>query len=225
MMEGRLIVIAGSDGSGKGTQTRLLAEHLHRLGREVVTLDFPDYESVPGKLIAAYLRGEFGKATEVDPYFAASLYAYDRFLKLAEITKALSSGATVLCNRYVESNIAHQAIKLPAGEQDAFISWVLELEHGRHRLPRPDLTIFLHVPYSFRTGMMARAERSYLEGRELDDHEKSGTHQQAAEEMYLTLAERQNWFLVPCVKEGGLLSREEVHGLIFGHLKEKGWSL
>ena len=110
--KGKLIVIEGGDGSGKSTQARLLTKFLERKNVPAVHISFPRYESHWGRIIKKYLLGEFGNPVVIDPYFAAMLYANDRLAFKAELNKLLGDGKIVVCDRYVPSNIGHQAAKL-----------------------------------------------------------------------------------------------------------------
>ena len=59
-MRGLLITVEGLDGSGKGTQSRLLLDSLQKRGIPVRLVSFPDYEHPSSTLVRQYLSGEFG---------------------------------------------------------------------------------------------------------------------------------------------------------------------
>ncbi|MEM4755921.1 MAG: hypothetical protein QW594_02200 [Candidatus Woesearchaeota archaeon] len=217
--KGKLFVIAGSDGSGKATQTALLADALRKNHYLVAVYDFPTYTSFYGTMIADYLTGKYGDATAISPYLASLLYALDRKEQLPAIQADLARGAIVLCNRYVESNIAHQAIKLPKKKQQAFIDWLLYLEYEYFSLPKPACTFFLYVPYTFAAKMvLKKAARRYLAGKKKDMHEANLEHQKKAEAMYLSLAKQPGWVRIDCIHRGRLRSKEDIHRQLLGHL-------
>ncbi len=138
------IVIDGTDGAGKGTQTDILIERLTSMGKKAKRFDFPRYGKPSAALVEQYLRGEFGK--DITPKQASILFAIDRFAAKDELKKALDEGI-VISNRYVSSNMGHQAGKIQdEKEREAFLNWLDELEYDILGLPRPDISIFLDVP-------------------------------------------------------------------------------
>ena len=129
----KIIVIEGLDGSGKATQTKLLAEKLQAQGRRVRQLSFPDYESRGSALVQMYLSGEFGSRPEdVNAYAASAFYAVDRaasFLK--DWQRDYREGALLLSDRYCTSNIIYQMAKVSDDERDAFIRWQADFEYDK----------------------------------------------------------------------------------------------
>ncbi len=150
MARGKLIVIEGIDGAGKGTQTDLLARAFQQRGVPFVKFGFPRYESSFGRLIARFLNGEFGPLPAVNAHFSALLYAGDRFEAKPDLEAALDSGRTVVTDRYIASNLAHQAARVPAERRAEFTSWLRQLEYGTYGLPIEDLVIYLRVPARMR---------------------------------------------------------------------------
>jgi dTMP kinase len=106
---GRLIVIDGTDGSGKKTQIALLEKHLKEQGYEVEKIDFPQYGHKSAGLVEEYLNGDYGQANEVTPYQGSLFYALDRYAASFTMKKWLAEGKVVLCDRYVSANMGHQA--------------------------------------------------------------------------------------------------------------------
>lgn len=189
------IVIEGLDGAGKSTQVglmrRLFEERYHQ---HVEYLHFPRFAApVYGELIARFLRGELGELDQVDPYLVALLYAGDRQEAAPMIRSWLDSGKVVIVDRYVYSNIAYQCAKLPAGSdaRSALKQWILNLEYSHNGIPRPDLSLFLDVPFAFTARKLAEQrqgdDRSYLNGKQ-DIHEASLDLQQRVREVYLDCA-------------------------------------
>ena len=148
-MSGKLIVIEAGDGSGKATQTALLFKRCSEAGKVVRQISFPDYDSPSSALIKMYLRGDFGfEATSVNAYAASLFYAVDRFASYQKTWRTfLEGGGIVIADRYVTSNMAHQAVKITdAVARKNFLAWLCDLEYEKLALPKPDKVIFLDMP-------------------------------------------------------------------------------
>ncbi len=215
MSGGVFIVIDGTDGSGKATQTARLRDRLAAAGRDVVVVDFPRYGEPSAYFVERYLRGEYGTLADVDAYRASVFYALDRFDASPGIRAALARGAVVIANRWVSANKGHQTAKIadPA-ERARFLTWVNQLEYGVLGVPRPDCTVLLHVPADVGFELVGRKEeRAYLAGRDRDIHETDREHLRAAERAYLALLEgddAEHWCRVECVADGRLLSVDAI---------------
>ncbi len=187
------IVLEGVDGAGKSTQIALLEEFFAGQGRECVKLHFPRFDApVYGELIARFLRGEFGGVEQVNPYLVALLYAGDRADAAQMIRGWMSQGKVVIVDRYVYSNIGYQCAKLADAEARAELSrWILDVEYNKFAIPRPDLSIFLDVPFKFTERKLQNVregdDRNYLNGAE-DIHESSLDLQRTVREVYLNAA-------------------------------------
>ena len=150
---------------------------------KVAFFDFPQYEkTLAGKLVGRYLKGEFGDPLLLSPYIASLPYALDRIAARDELNKALEKGV-VICNRYIPSNIGHQASKLPEDKRDEFISWLEQMEYGELKLPKPTLVIYLYVPVEISSHLVEKKEaRAYIGGESAkgakDGHEKDMEYQQ-----------------------------------------------
>lgn len=220
--KGKLVVIDGGDGSGKGTQTELLTDYLKKQKRAVRMMDFPRYyTSFHGKMVGRFLAGEFGKLEEVNPYLASLAYALDRASAKEEMDEWLAKGGLIICNRYATSSMAHQGARLPREKREEFINWIDELEYKVHKIPREDLVIYLSVPWQIGLELTKKkGERGYTKG--LDIAEKDLKHRQEAEAMYLWLAKkRKNWFKIDGVVNGQLRAKEDIHREIIKTLKKK----
>ena len=145
MNQGKLIVIDGTDGCGKHTQTLLLKENLENKGYLVKTIDFPQYGLKSAGPTEEYLNGKYGSSEDVDAYQASVLYAVDRFDASFKIKKWLREGKFVICDRYVSANMGHQAGKIEdLEEREKFLDWLFNLEFNIFKIPKPDINIFLY---------------------------------------------------------------------------------
>lgn len=218
-----LIVLEGLDGAGKSTQIKRLREYLSQRGIESEYLHFPRFDApIFGELIARFLRGEFGSLEQVDPYLVALLYAGDRADAAKGIQEWIKGGKAVVLDRYVYSNIGYQCAKLDSKEErDRLAEWILDLEYNYYSIPKPDLSIFLDVPFSFTERKLREQregdDRNYLNGSK-DIHEGSLTLQQRVREVYIRAAESdENMVIVSCDDGSGAMATPDV---IFERIKE-----
>jgi dTMP kinase len=213
----KLFVIEGVDGAGKSTQIKMLQNFFTSMGYRSEYLHFPRTEAPYfGELIARFLRGEFGSLNNVDPYLVAMLYAGDRKDASEAIRKWLDDGKVVLLDRYTYSNIAYQCAKLKdAEEQEKLMKWILSLEFAHFCIPKPDLNIFLDVPFSFTERKLSSVrsgdDRRYLNGIK-DIHEESLAFQKTVREIYLRVSRTDgNLAYIDCSNgKGEMLSPEEI---------------
>ena len=212
-----LIVIEGLDGAGKSTQVRMMREYLSSVLPRLEYIHFPRYdEPVYGGLIGKFLRGGFGPNDSVHPQLVALLFAEDRHGAAPQIREALASGATVLLDRYVYSNIAYQCAKLRStDESEDLREWILNTEFGAFGLPRPDLSVFLDVPIGFVEKSLSReragSDRGYLHGSH-DIHEADIEFQKKVRAMYLRQASLDpSLVVVDCsAADGSMLPPEDI---------------
>lgn len=227
-MKGKIIVIEGTDCSGKETQTSLLVQRLRRMGRKIERLSFPDYDTPTGRIIGgAYLgkphigEGFFPEgASNVDPKVAALYYAADRRYNRQKILDLLNDGVDVVLDRYVESNMGHQGGKIfDKEERLKLYEDLANLEYGFLELPKPDLTIFLYVPYKkvveLRSGRREPA----------DQHESNPLHIRNAEHAYLELAELHDYKKINCLDKKNKLRdiediQEDVYNLVIKEIEK-----
>ena len=215
--KGKFIVIEGTDGSGKGTQVELLSERLKNNKVPFEITDFPQYGQPSAFFVEKYLRGEYGSIEEVGPYKASYFYALDRFDKSIQMKQWLNNGTNIISNRFTTSSMGHQTAKLDSiEEQDAFLEWLDDLEYNQLGIPRPDLVVFLYVPANVGQELVAqKASREYTQGKSHDIHEADLNHLKKASETYCYIAKKFGWIQINCVKDRKLMSREEIHELIF----------
>jgi dTMP kinase len=212
----KLFVIEGVDGSGKSTQLKLLSEYISRKGYNCEFLHFPRTDAPYfGELIARFLRGEFGSLNEVDPYMVALLYAGDRKDASEKIKDWLNNRKIVLLDRYTYSNMAYQCAKIEDPDaQNKLMKWILALEFDHFAIPRPDLNLFLDVPFSFTENKLksdrSGDDRTYLKGTR-DIHEESLNFQKKVRDMYLKIARADDRLVVVnCSDSNGLMQSPEI---------------
>lgn len=218
MKKGVFIVIDGTDGSGKQTQSKLLIERMQSENLPVETISFPQYGKKSASPVEEYLSGKYGDANDVGPKASSILYAVDRFDASKQISKWLQEGKHVIADRYVGSNMAHQGSKIDdANERHAYYDWNRELEFSIFNIPEPDANIILHVPADISIELIRQREGKA--GVQNDIHENI-EHIKAAERTYLELAERFDEFKkISCAPEGELLSRENINNEIWNIVK------
>jgi dTMP kinase len=206
-MKGKLIVIDGSDGTGKATQTSILVKRIQEMGHKVGTLDFPRYKNPSAWFVEQYLQGNFGDYKSIGPKKASLFYALDRYAASSFIEDDLKKGMHLILDRYVSANIGHQASKMDnANDRIEFANWVEDLEYGILELPKPDLQIILHLDPELGQSAMRK------QGRLLDVHEADIEHLKKSNDTYVEMAaSRPDWHIIECANDsGGRLSIDEV---------------
>ncbi|MCL5016289.1 MAG: thymidylate kinase [Patescibacteria group bacterium] len=199
-----LIVVEGADGAGKATQVKLLKEEFVALGFCVSVFSFPRYDHLYGSLIRRGLNGEFGDFLGLNPYVASALWAADRAGARDELLDGLKKGI-VICDRYIQSNLAYQGAKLEGKARAEFIRFTEEAEYGELGLPKPNLVVYLAVPVSVSSRL------SGARGKQ-DQHEANIRYQEEVSNVYRELAkERLDWKIVECVREGRLRDPDDIH--------------
>ena len=221
-MKGKLIVIEGTDCSGKQTQTELLQTRLKDLGHNCIRIDFPRYDTPTGKIVGGPYLGKpelcesyFKEgAVNVDPKIASLYFAADRKYSIGLVNEYLEKGYYVILDRYTTSNLAHQGSKiLDKDERFNMYQWIDKLEYWLLELPKPDVTIFLHMPYEYSLELKKNRKN-------LDEHEKSEFHLRHAEACYLELMELYNWEYINCISDGSIRSVEDINDEILNKILE-----
>ena len=215
---GKLIVIEGTDGSGKSTQFRKLTERLEAEGRPFQKLIFPQYSEPSSALIRMYLGGEFGtRPSDVNAYAASVFYAVDRYASYKKVWEEwYQNGGLIVSDRYTTSNAVHQASKEPEEKQPEFLKWLYELEYDRMGLPKPDLVIYLDVPTDFTEQMMRRREADT--NTHADIHEQDLEYLATCRRTGKAAAEYYGWKVIQCVQDGAMRSIEDIHEEIYRHV-------
>lgn len=217
---GKLIVIEGTDGSGKSTQFRLLTQRLEQEGKQFQKLVFPQYAEPSSALIRMYLGGEFGtKPSDVSAYAASAFYAVDRYASYKKVWGTwYEQGGLVVSDRYATSNAVHQASKEPEEKRGEYLRWLYEFEYDRLGLPAPDLVIYLDVPTDFTEKMMRRREADT--NTQADIHEKDLQYLATCRRTGRDAAAFYDWTVIDCVRNGAMRSIEDIHEEIYRHISE-----
>ena len=219
MKKGKLIVIEGTDGSGKETQRKMLTERLENEKIPRSWMSFPRYGTPTGELVRKYLSGEFGEPSSVGPKFASSLYALDRFAASDEMKKILGEGKNLILDRHYQSNVAFQSAKAENYRDKRDVSDFIEkLELELYGIPREDAVLFLHVPTGVASELLRRT------GKVTDGHERNVEYLKKVEREYLKMAENgENWVKIDCAPDGtadSLKTPSEIHEEVYDHAIE-----
>ena len=209
-MSGTLIVLEGTDGSGKSTQFSLLCRTLEQAQRPFQRLIFPQYQQPSSALIRMYLGGEFGRRpSDVNPYAASAFYAVDRYASWKKVWgEYYTGGGLVLSDRYTTSNAVHQASKLPEGERQAFLDWLFDLEYGRMGLPAPDLVLYLDLPTEVSEKMLRHREQATATAADI--HEQDGAYLRRCREGAREIARDLGWSVIDCAAGDAPRTMEDI---------------
>ncbi len=220
---GKFIVIDGIDGSGKTTQTKLLAENLMQAGFDIKIIDFPQYNTKSAGLVEEYLSGKYGSLEKVGPYRASIFYACDRYDASFKIKRWLKEGKIIISNRYVMSNMGHQGSKIKNSlERKHFFNWLNQLEYEIFNIPRPDLNIILHLKPEIAKALVDRRQRQDWFNKTSDIHQADLNHLKRAEQTYLQIANSHpDCVIIECANEREILPPAEINNLIFRQVINK----
>ncbi|MDD3341825.1 MAG: deoxynucleoside kinase [Bacilli bacterium] len=219
-MKGKLIVIEGTDCSGKETQSNLLLENLRKEDVRIQMFSYPNYQSPTGKIVGGPYLGKpeicksyFAEgASHVDPVVSSLYYAADRKYNIHKITWLLENGVHVILDRYVYSNMAHQGGKIKDQEKrNEMYQFLDTLEFGLLELPKPDIAILLHLP--LKETLKLRETREYL-----DDNEKDIEHLENAEKAYQEIAKKYQFKVIECA-ENGLKKIADIQTELYAYVK------
>ena len=217
---GKLIVIEGTDGSGKSTQFRLLSEHLEKENIAFKHLVFPRYKEESSALIRMYLGGQFGsRPSDVGAYAASAFYAVDRYASYKmDWGQWYEEGGLVLSDRYTTSNAVHHASKESGKAREEYLKWLYEFEYDKLGLPRPDLTIYLDVPTDFTEKMLRGREAAT--NTQADIHEQDMSYLATCRQCGREAAAYYNWKVIQCVKDGAMRTMEDIHNEIYAAVRQ-----
>lgn len=225
--KGKLIVIDGTDGSGKATQVALLTEHLKKEGYRLKIVDFPEYyKNFFGAFVGHCLSEQYYNFINVHPKIASLTYAADRWESSKEIRKWLDQGYIIIANRYVSANQIHQGGKIQnTKKRTDFIKWLDKMEYEVFGIPRPDITLYLSLPIKIvmellKTRESSKMKRAYLKKKK-DVHEADFEFMKNSVKSALWLAENQpKWSKINCSENGKIFSREQIHDMVYKEVKK-----
>lgn len=219
MENGKLIVIDGLDGSGKGTQSRRLTDYLNAHGSPARRVDFPRYGSKSCALVEGYLRGELGgHPDDTGAYAAATFYSIDRYWTYrTDWGIDYHNGHTIVCDRYTTANAVHQCAKLPKSEWNTFLDWLWDNEYDKLGIPRPDRILFLEMRPDLSAGLIER--RSQTEGRVKDIHELDRDYLDRCYEAACYASDYLGWDRIRCYHGDEIRSIESIFDEILERLR------
>lgn len=217
---GYIIVIEGTDGCGKQTQAELLLHRLNIQGYKAKKLSFPNYDSPSCGPVKMYLGGEFGDANSMNAYQASSLYAIDRLCTyFKELKDFYENDGVIVLDRYVQSNMLHQAGKIEAKEEvDKYLDWLDDFEFEILKLPRPNRVVFLDVPVEVSRKLM-KERGLHKSNTEKDVHEQDSEHITRAYNSGKYVSEKYKWDTIECTENGNMKSIETISNLIWNIVK------
>lgn len=215
---GKLIVLEGTDGSGKATQAKLLCERLRREGRDCRKLDFPRYGEPSCAAVELYLHGALGERPgDVNGYAASTFYAVDRYCSYKQDWGGYyEAGGLLIADRYTTSNAVHQTSKLPAQERGAFLRWLFDFEYRLLGLPEPTAVFYLDVPTELTERMMRSREAENHTGTDI--HERDDAYLRSCREVGEQLVSQYGWRRVDCCRGGAMRTIEDIHEELYQSL-------
>ncbi len=222
-MKGKLIIIeAGSDASGKATQTKKLFDKMRNLGYKIRKVEYPNYKSNSSALVKMYLNGEFGyRPEDVNAYAASTFFAVDRYASYVKDWRAYyENGGIVLSDRYTTSNMVHQASKIDdETERNKYLDWLWDLEFVKMGLPVPDIVIFLDVPTIITNNLISKRHNKITGGLKKDIHERDAKYLGKTYMNACRIADKYGWKKIQCIEDNLLRGIEDIHEEILDYIK------
>ena len=218
---GKLIVIEGScDGVGKSTQYKLLINRLKDEGHIITTHHFPSYGTFQGRPVEEYLKGNFGRISELSPYFINSLYAQDRAITwVTGLKDEYERGGIILLDRYATSSLIYQSSAIKdIKEREEFIDYIYDYEYHRLGIPEPDLVIFLHAPFELINEL--KNKRKENNGIQNDIHESDLKFMKNVSDTSISIANKFNWSYVECTENNQMKSIQDIHENVYKLVKK-----
>jgi dTMP kinase len=219
---GKLIVIEGTDSSGKQTQTELLYEKYKKMGKKVMKITFPNYDSPSSEPVKMYLNGDFGGVGEANIHAVSTMYAVDRYASFKTIWEDFyNEGGIIISDRYTTSNMVHQASKFEdKDEKDNYLEWLVDLEYEKMGIPKPDVVVFLNMPTEMAFKLMEDRKNKITGEDKKDIHENDREYMQKSHDNACYVANRYSWKEVMCIKDGKLKTIDEIGEEVFGVCEE-----
>ena len=220
-MKGKLIVIEGSyDGVGKSTQYKLLIERLKKEKVNITTHHFPSYGTYQGRPVEEYLQGNFGKISELSPYFVNSLYAQDRAITwITGLKEIYNNDGIIILDRYTTSSLIYQSSVINnLEEKEEFINYIYDYEYNKVGIPEPDLVIFIYAPFELVREL--KNKRKDNDGIQNDIHERDLEFMKNVSDTSISIADKFNWCYIECTENGKMRSIEDIHEDIYKKVKK-----
>ncbi|MDO4690546.1 MAG: thymidylate kinase [Fusobacterium sp.] len=220
---GKIIVIEGTDSSGKETQTKLLYERIKKIYTKTVKISFPNYNSPACEPVKMYLAGKFGDdANQINPYPVSTMYAIDRYASFKqEWEKFYRDDYIIVTDRYVTSNMIHQASKIVnEKEKIEYLKWLEDLEYEKIEIPRPDRVFFLKMPIEKAKILMAERKNKITGEKKKDIHELNEDYLKKSYDNACFLSRKYIWTEIECVKNDEVRKIEEINDEIFDKVKD-----
>ena len=220
---GKIIVIEGTDSSGKETQTKLLYERIKKINEKTIKISFPNYDSPACEPVKMYLAGSFGTdAVKVNPYPVSTMYAIDRYASYKQDWgKSYEEGYIIVTDRYVTSNMIHQASKIQSEEEkEEYIKWLIDLEYKKNQIPEPDIVIFLKMPIDKAKELMENRNNKIDGSMKKDIHEINEDYLKKSYKNATEISQKFNWYEVECVENNRIKSIEEINDEIFKKIEK-----
>lgn len=213
-----LICIEGSDASGKETQSTLLFDYLNIKFNKVRKISFPDYGNDSSTLAKMYLNGDFGKDPyDINPKATSIFFACDRYASFkTDWEKNFLENYIIVADRYTTSNAIHQGSKIDDKEElNIFIDWLFDLEYNIFKIPKPDITFFLNMPYEYSAKLM-KNRNNKMSGNSIKDiHESDLEYLKKSYYNALFISKQLGWINIDCVDDcGNIKSKNDIHNEI-----------
>ena len=218
---GKIFVIEGTDGSGKQTQLKKLEERFKNQNIDYKVVSFPNYDSPSSSLVKMYLSGEFGlDPKQISPYVASTFYAADRYATFKkDLEDYYNNGGIILADRYTTANMVHQAGKITEiKERERFLDWLMDLEFGIYKIPKPNEVFFLNMPPKFSEELMKERENKFSHSQEKDIHEKNPKHIEESYNSACSLVKKYKWYEVKCIENDKIRTIDDIHEEIFNEV-------
>lgn len=214
-MSGKIVVIEGTDGSGKSTQILLLEQALKTRGVDYKRVTFPRYDKPSSALLSMYLNGEFGeKPSDVSAKAASVFFAVDRYASfMCDWKDYYAAGGLIICDRYTTSNAVHQTPKLPKSERAEYVEWLFDFEYATMGIPKPDKVLFLDMPPECALRLL-----EYRQGDAGDIHEKDHNYLAECHKCAIEICNKYDWTRILCTENGKIKSQEKIAEEILGEL-------
>lgn len=221
-MIGKLIVIEGTDGSGKQTQSNLLYENLLNLGYKVKKITFPNYESNACYPVKMYLNGEFGSNDDVNVFASSTFYAVDRYASFKTTWEKLyNEGYIIIADRYTISNIIHQGNRITDEKEFMeYNKWIIDLEWNKFNLPTPDLIILLDMPYTYSNLLMKNRKNKINGSMKKDILEADEKQKKRAYDVTKKIAKMYDMKIINCTINDSIKDIEDIQNEILKFVKE-----